>query len=76
MVTVDDIFLARSPLMIEICVRDIDDLLDVIFCGMVLLSHTTFGGDCSVLTPVSSTLYIFCQCGLSLITDVDDAPAR
>ena len=39
--------------------RDIDDLLDVIFCSMVLLPHTTFGGKCSVLTPVSFTLKMY-----------------
>ena len=31
---------------------------EVIACGFVSLLHTIFGGECSVVTPVSSTLKI------------------
>ena len=36
----------------------VDDLPEVIACGFVSLLHTIFGGECYVVTLVSSTLKI------------------
>ena len=36
----------------------VDDLPEVIACGFVSLLQTILGGECSVVTPVSSTLKI------------------
>jgi hypothetical protein len=36
----------------------VDDLPEAIACGFVSLLQTIFGGECSVVTPVSSTLKI------------------
>jgi hypothetical protein len=49
-----ELHMAFPPAMIV----TVDDLPEVIACGFVSLLHTIFGGECSVLTLVSSTLKI------------------